>query len=121
MKNMLPLLIVIMLLTSGLTACSRHSGNIRATDQSMIDKIKIGTTTKDEVRRLLGDTTSIMRHGSNETWTYRYTQTNIGAKTFVPFANLVGESSVDTKISMLMIKFNAQEIVEDVRSFTHGN
>lgn len=121
MKNMLPLLIVIMLLQTGLIACSSHSGNIRATDQSMIDKIKIGTTTKDQVQRLLGDTTNIQRHGSHETWTYRYRETNIGAKAFIPFANLAGESAVDVKISMLVVRFNAQGIVEEVKSFTHGN
>ena len=107
MTNMLSLLIVIMLLTSGLSACSRYSGNIRTTNQSMIDKIKIGTTTKDEVRSLIGNPSSIQRGslmgdgsgiqraGSNETWTYSYVQTNIGARAFVPFANLVGESPVD--------------------------
>ncbi|MCI0558496.1 MAG: hypothetical protein MN733_08380 [Nitrososphaera sp.] len=142
MTNILPLFIVIILLTSGLTACSRHSGNIRATDRSMIDKIQIGTTTKDEVRRLMGDPSSIQRgsligaiqrghltgdpssiqtDGSSETWTYRYTQTNIGAKAFIPFANLVGESPVDVNINLLMITFNAKGIVENVMSRIDGD
>jgi len=55
-KKLLPLLIMI-LLTSGLSACSTNSGSVRATDQSVINKIKIGKTTKEEVNE-------IMRHAA---------------------------------------------------------
>ncbi len=119
-KKLLPLLIMI-LLTSGLSACSTNSGSVRATDQSVINKIKIGKTTKEEVRSLMGDTSNIMRHSNNEVWTYQYQQTDIGAKTFIPFANLVGESSVSVKISILIITFDANGIVQDVISNTSGN
>lgn len=142
MTNIVPLFIV-MLLTSSLTACSKYSGNVRATDESIIDKIKIGTTTKAEVRSLMGDPSSIQRGGmgdpssilrggmgdpsstqrggSNETWTYSYHQTNIGAKAFIPFANLVGESAVDVKLSLVMITFNEKGIVENVMSRIAGD
>ena len=141
MQNMLPL--VIMLVTSGLTACSSYSGNVRTTDQSAIDKIKIGTTTKDEVRSLMGepssirtgvignpasilrggigDPSSINRGGTNKNWTYSYRQTNIGAKAFIPFANLVGEKAVDVKSNFLMIMFDEKGIVENVMSRIAGN
>jgi hypothetical protein len=48
MKKILPLIGI--LLTANMMACSTHSGNVRATDQTIVDKIKIGKTTKDEVR-----------------------------------------------------------------------
>ena len=44
-----------------MTACSTHSGNVRATDQTLIDKIKTGKTTKEEVRNLMGETSNVSR------------------------------------------------------------
>jgi len=69
----------------------------------------------------MGDPSSTQRGGSNETWTYSYHQTNIGAKAFIPFANLVGESAVDVKASLLMIRFNEKGIVENVMSRIAGD
>jgi outer membrane protein assembly factor BamE (lipoprotein component of BamABCDE complex) len=121
MKIMLSLFVSTVLVASSLTACSTHSGNIRATDQSTIDKIKIGKTTKAEVISLMGDTSNIMRQAGKETWTYSYHETNIGAKAFIPFANLVGESPVGVTLSSLIITFNENGIVENVMSSTHGD
>lgn len=120
MKKLL-FLIAFVILASNLFACSQRSGNIRATDNNAIEKIKIGKTTKAEVRSLLGDTSNIMREGNKETWTYTYNQTDIGARAFIPFANLVGESPIGVNISTLMILFNSNEIVENVISNTSGN
>ncbi|MGZ5009439.1 MAG: outer membrane protein assembly factor BamE domain-containing protein [Methylobacter sp.] len=121
MRKMLSLFITSILITSSLTACSTHSGNIRATDQSIIEKIKIGKTTQDEVKTLLGDTQNTMSQGGKDTWTYSYHQTNIGAKAFIPFANLVGESSIGVKISNVTIEFNQNGIVENITKNTSGN
>jgi hypothetical protein len=69
----------------------------------------------------MGDPSGIQGGGSNETWTYSYHQTNIGAKAFIPFANLVGESAVDAKMSFLMISFNEKGIVQNVMSRIAGD
>ena len=109
------------LLTANMMACSTHSGNVRATDQSLIDKIKIGKTTKEEVRSLMGETSNISRQSESETWTYMYNQTDMGAKAFIPFANLTGESPIGVRISTLTITFNKSGIVENIASSANGN
>lgn len=118
MKKVLLILAVIAI---GLTGCGTHSGNIKATDQNLISQIKVGKTTKDEVRNLLGDATNVMRTGNMEMWSYSYQKTDIGAKAFIPFVNLVGESAVGVKISSVNIRFDQNGIVQDVRSNTAGN
>ena len=106
---------IILVITSSLTACSNHSGNVRATDQTIIQKIKIGKTSKEEVVSLLGNTTDIMREATGkDTWIYQYSQTDLGARAFIPFVNLMGESPVNTKLSTLTIVFNQDGIVDSV-------
>jgi outer membrane protein assembly factor BamE (lipoprotein component of BamABCDE complex) len=108
---------VTLTLIASITACSTHSGNIKATDPAVIDKIKIGKTTKSETRSLLGDTQNIMREGSGkDTWIYDYSKTNMGPKAFIPFVNMTGESAVDMKMSTLTIVFDKEGIVENVIS-----
>lgn len=115
MKNIKTMLTVVLVLTSSLTACSNHSGNVRATDQTIIQKIKVGKTSKDDVVSLLGNTTNIMREATGkDTWIYQYSQTDLGARAFIPFVNLMGESPVNTKLSTLTIEFNQDGIVDSV-------
>lgn len=148
MTSIFRLFIIIFLSASSLTACSSYSGNIRAADPTIIDKIKIGKTTKEEVRNIMGEPSSIQRlnlkgsslldqeasllgassgssgtggDGISETWIYRYSETNIGAKMFIPFANLVGKSAVDIKSNSLMVQFNQKGIVENVISNIAGD
>lgn len=121
MKNKLTLVLSAILVVSTLTACSKHSGNVRATDQTLVDQIKIGKTTKAEVRSLFGDTSNVMRMNGTETWNYRYNKTDIGAKAFVPFANLAGESAIGVQITTLGIQFDENGIVKNVISNTGGN
>jgi len=116
MKRTYSRIIVILAIASGLAACTSYSGNIRATNQDTIEKIKIGKTTKNEVLALLGDTQNIMRDGGKDTWIYQYSQTDVGARAFIPFANMVGESPVNVKLSTLTIVYNQDGIVENIIS-----
>ncbi|WP_426994062.1 outer membrane protein assembly factor BamE domain-containing protein [Methylomonas sp. CM2] len=121
MKSKLPVIFSAIIIATTLTACSKHSGNVKATDQNLVDQIKIGKTTKAEVKALFGETTNIMRMHGTETWNYNYSQTDIGAKAFVPFANLTGESAVGVKMTTLGIQFDDNGIVKNVTSNTGGN
>lgn len=121
MKITLSLFVFTVFIGASLTACTTHSGNIRARDQSVINNIKIGETTKAEVLTLMGPTSNIMRQGGKETWTYSYSETNIGARAFVPFANMVGEVPVGVTMSNVIVTFGENGVVEDVISRTHGN
>ena len=96
---------IMLLLASSLMACSNHLGNVRATDQSIIEKIKIGKTTKNEVLALLGDAQGTSRGGGKDTWMYYYSKSD----TSIP---LPGGSA---RTSSLAIIFNQESIVEDVR------
>ena len=115
MKKILSLIGI--LLFVNMTACSTHSGNVRATDQTLISQIKAGKTTKEEVLKLMGETSNIMRQNDIETWTYTYQKTDVGAKAFIPFANMVGESAIGVKINYLGITINTSGIVENVTSY----
>lgn len=112
-------LCLIGLLALTITSCAMHKGNARVTEQSTLDKIQIGKTTKDEVRNLLGDTPNIMKQGGKETWRYGHTQANINATAFIPFASLF-KPAVNVNSSMVMIRFNQNGVVEDVMSNTSG-
>ena len=120
MKNIPFLFVLLVLLIPVLSACSTHSGNVRVTDQSVIDKIKIGQTTKEEVQSIMGNPTSIMKTGAAEKWDYTYQKTNIGAKAFIPFAALSGKSAVGIEYSNATISFDKNGIVADVSSTTSG-
>ena len=109
------------LLASNMMACSTYSGNVRATDKTLVDKIKIGKTTKEEVHSLLGQSTNITKQSNLEIWTYSYTQANIVAKAYIPFANLAGEPPIVLQPGNLTIAFNKSGIVENVASSTNGN
>ena len=109
-------IVVISLLITSLAACS--SGNVRVTDQSITEKIKIGKTSKNEVSSLLGDAQNIIggRNGK-ETWMYYYNTSTISPLAILwviaPFP--VNHSG---KYSGLTIKFTQDGIVEDVSSST---
>ncbi len=115
MKKKYLKIILILTIASSLTACSTHSGNIRATDQTVTDKIKIGKTTKDDVRNLLGETQNVLSEGTGkDVWIYQYSQTDLKAKAFIPFLNLVGEAPDQTTLSTLTIMYTQDGIVENV-------
>ncbi len=69
----------------------------------------------------MGETSNVSRQGDIETWTYMYNKTDIGARAFIPFANMAGESPIGLKINSLTITFNKSGIVEDVSSSANGN
>jgi len=108
-------------LASNMMACSTYFGNVQATDQTIVDNIKIGKTTKDEVHRLLGQSTNITKRNALEIWTYSYTQANIVAKAYMPFANLAGEPPIVLQPGNLTIAFNKSGIAENIASSTNGN
>ena len=108
-------------LASNIMACSTYFGNVQATDQAIVDNIKIGKTTKDEVHRLLGQSTNMTKQANLDIWTYSYTQANLVAKAYMPFANLAGEPPIVLKPSKLTIVFNKSGIVENVASSTNGS
>ena len=108
-------------LASNMMACSTYFGNVQATDQAIVDDIKIGKTTKDEVHRLLGQSTNMTKQSTLEIWTYSYTQANLVAKAYIPFANLAGEPPIVLQPGNLTIAFNKSGIVENVASSTNSN
>lgn len=115
------ILISVLLTVSLLSACATHVGNVSATDTTAIEKIKIGKSTKAQVKELLSDPTNIEISGDmREIWSYDYTKTEISARAFVPLLNIIGEQSVQSKSSSLTIKFNKNGIVEDINKKTGG-
>ena len=100
-----------------MTSCTSYGGNTRATEQNASDNIKIGKTTKYEVKNMFGNPSSVMKQGDTETWTYGNMQGHINAAAFIPFASMF-TPAVNVESSMVTIRFNRSGVVEDVMSNT---
>lgn len=75
------------------------SGNASIKNHDLIDQIQMGKSTKDDVRRLLGEPNSVSRSSSQiadpsnpaqmltlvEWWSYVHASTQTDAKSFIPF------------------------------------
>jgi outer membrane protein assembly factor BamE (lipoprotein component of BamABCDE complex) len=87
----------LLIVALGLAGCA-SSGNASIKNQELIDQIKMGQSTKDDVRRLLGEPNSISRSSSQianpsnpaqmltlvEWWSYVHASTQTDAKSFIP-------------------------------------
>jgi outer membrane protein assembly factor BamE (lipoprotein component of BamABCDE complex) len=83
-----------------LVGCTTSTG--AKIDPSVLQSFKPGVTTKDEVVAKLGDpTVQTMDARGYTDLKYAYTQTDIGAKAFIPFANLTPGA---TKSSMQVVE-----------------
>ena len=83
--------IAVALLVGLLSACAT-SGNPAVLDQSIVTQIKLGQSTKEDVRRLLGEPnyTSITQISSrqNEVWAYGYLKHETNPLIYVPVVGL---------------------------------
>lgn len=123
--------------------CVTTTGAAKINDQSVMNQIKEGATTKDEVRRLLGEPSSVSRTSSGEeSWTYYSDnmQSNQDAQTamhvgsmftqaFVPIPGLGWAATAATPAIMRSgkhtsyfgeIHFNSQGIVTSASSSVTG-
>ena len=112
---MKPFLIYLAIFITSLTGCMT-AGNSKIaseTNASISEKIKIGKTTREEVRTQFGEPRSIESNSNTfETWTYVFIKAHADGKSFIPFAGVfIGGGSSETTV--LVLSFKKDGIVSD--------
>ena len=108
------------------------SGNPAVADQSRIDQIKLNTSTKDDVRQILGQPNSISRHSGSysaallglpattvltnvETLNYTHVNVDVDAATFIPIVGLFAGGAT-SNLNTFTVVFDDQGIVRHISS-----
>lgn len=107
------------------------SGNPSVADPTLIDQIKIDLSTKEDVKRILGQPTSMARHSGNyapipglspqaiitniEVWSYTHIDVEVNGATFIPIVgSFAGGAS--SNVNSLTVSFDKNGIVRSVTS-----
>jgi outer membrane protein assembly factor BamE (lipoprotein component of BamABCDE complex) len=95
------LILIVVLMAAG---CASW-GNEQIRDQSVISQIQPGTTTKEEIRTLIGEPTEItFSDNGDETWKYVLSKTQMRASSFIPIVGLF-TGGADMQSYTLTIRF----------------
>ena len=88
----------------------------RKLDQTSVDKIQKGITTREQVLQLIGSPEQISKNSAGEvTFQYLYTRASAKAATFIPIVGVfAGGANVQTQ--SVSISFGADGVVKDVVS-----
>lgn len=83
-------------------------------DQSKVDQIKKGETTREQVIQLIGSPNQITRDSAGRmTFQYMYVRSTAKASTFIPVVGIfAGGANIQNQITM--VTFNSSNIVSDV-------
>ena len=121
---MIHLVLIAILLT--VAGCA-SSGNANVKNQELIDQIQMGKSTKNDVRRLLGEPNSVSRTSSQvanpadpkqmltlvEWWSYVHASAETDAKSFVPFVGaFIGSTTHES--THLTAGFDQKGIVQHI-------
>ena len=122
---MIHLLLIAILSLAGCAS----SGNANVKNQALIDQIQMGKSTKDDVRRLLGEPNSVSRSSTQvanpadpkrmltlvEWWSYIHASSQTDAASFIPFVGgLVGSSTHES--TQFTAGFDQKGIVQHITS-----
>ena len=90
-------------------------------DESKVDQIKKGVTTRDQVVQLVGSPNQITRDGFGRViFQYIYSRATTKASTFIPIVGaFAGGANVQTQ--MLMVTFDTNNVVSDLFSSYGAN
>lgn len=107
------------------------SGNPSVMDQDRISKIKLNTSTKEDVRRILGQPNSMSRTSGSysaipdlppsttltnvEAWNYTHINVDVDAATFIPIVGLFAGGAI-SNINIFTVVFDDQGIVRHISS-----
>jgi outer membrane protein assembly factor BamE (lipoprotein component of BamABCDE complex) len=101
-----------------LTAGCSTTGNRQIMTASFMDGLKIGVTTKDEVKALLGEPqyTGVETGGYNyEVWRYAGTEKSVNAACFIPLVDLAAGRQT-TRARIVDLYFDRQGMLTDIKS-----
>jgi len=113
MKKSLFLIVFFMLFVS---ACVSAHGDKRISDKQTALQIKPGTSTKADVKGLVGEPMEVeFTDTGDEIWKYFYTRAEIRGTSFIPFVGLL-VGGADTETDTITVRFNKSGIVKHVGS-----
>jgi len=122
-------LLALVFLSAAFNACAT-SGNPAVENQDLVAQIKLGQTTREDVRRLFGQPTVMSRHSGTpfpamtgwpisssnyEIWNYTYANTEVHPATFIPIVGLFAGSAT-SKMSQLTLTFDELGIVRHIQT-----
>jgi hypothetical protein len=123
LRRCLRALIVIFLSLAGCTAAGdRLSGltgseNFGLTYPAHLESVRIGQTTKEEVRKIFGQPKDLQvssgAHGDQESWAYAQADPSISPLQYVPILGVLALSP-DQRGNSFSISFSDEDIVESV-------
>lgn len=106
------------------------SGNSSIADQDRIVQIKLNTSTKEDVRRILGQPNGISRQSGSyaafaglppttqtniEVWSYTHINVDVDAATFIPIVGLFAGGAT-SNVNTFTVAFDDQGIVRHISS-----
>ena len=107
------------------------SGNPSVVDQDRISQIKLNTSTKEDVKRILGQPNGISRQSGSysafpglpastlmtnvEAWSYTHINVDVDAATFIPIVGLFAGGAT-SNINTFTVVFDEQGIVRHISS-----
>ncbi len=114
-KLFAPVALISALMIVNLSGCMKSvAGNPSITDQSKVDQIKPGQTTKDQVRQILGQPTNTQFSDNNEeVWFYQYTATSVKPQSYIPVVGIFA-AGADTSSSNVTIRYRPDGIVKNI-------
>lgn len=126
-RNLVIIWLMLALLVSGCVS----SGNPSVVDQDRISQTKLNTSTKEDVRRILGQPNGVSRHSGSypgfaglppstsqsnvEVWTYTHINVDVDAATFIPIVGLFAGGAT-SNINTFTAVFDEQGIVRHISS-----
>ena len=107
------------------------SGNPSVVDQDRISQIKLDISTKEDVRRILGQPNGMSRHSGSysaalglpatttstnvEAWTYTHVNIDVDAATFIPIVGLFAGGAT-SNVNTFTVVFDDKGIVRHISS-----
>ncbi|RJR33379.1 MAG: outer membrane protein assembly factor BamE [Deltaproteobacteria bacterium] len=85
-------------------------GDQRVSEKGNIDQIKIGVSTKADIKALFGEPNHVTFGDKEEMWMYMYTRLVTRPTTFIPVVGLFAGGS-DMKSNTLTVMFNKEGVV----------
>lgn len=109
MKKLGFIVLVVLLLAGCATV-----GNKQITNDELVSKIKIGITTKAEVKQTLGEPTKVTFTDNNEEiWDYIYARSQMRAASLIPVVGIFA-GGADINNQTLTIRFNKDGLVKEL-------
>jgi len=89
-------------------------GNKQVANEEILSKIKVGQSTKNDCKALLGEPFNVMfSDNGEETWMYMYTRSSVRAASFIPVAGIFA-GGADTNMHSLTIRFDKDGVVKQI-------